>query len=1550
MAAAFWSNAQILGQLESGYQWSGSVITYAFPTSTPGIYGDGERQAFRPVNATQQSYITLALHLWDDLIPPSFQPTSSTSSNIEFGYTTTSIGYAHAYYPSTGSVWFNPSSYDANNSLTSLVVGKYGFLAVMHEIGHSLGLNHMGNYDGEGAFTPSSYQDSTVYSIMSYFGPVGSQHSSEVAGADWTASNGVTYSPQTPMLNDVMAIQAVYGASTTTRLGDTVYGFACNITDSTSSIYNFAVNTNPILTLFDSGGVDTLNLSGWSTPSYIYLESGVYSSCNSMTNNIVIAYGCQIENAVGGNGNDVLTGNVAANRLEGGIGNDQLVGGMGDDILVGGAGDDQIYGGDGTDTGIFSGTYASYAISYNAANGSFTVSGTASGIDLVTGVEYFQFSDVTRSASQLFSADVTAPLLSGVSPADNATGVATGANLVLNFDEAVQAGSGNIVIYNANGTVARTIAVTDTSQVSFSGASLTINPSADLAAGSGYYLNIASGVVKDLAGNGYAGLSGTGAYNFSTASVDTTAPLLSSMSPADNATGVAPGANLVLSFNESVQAGSGNVVIYNANGTVARTIAVTDTSQVSFSGSSLTINPTADLSAGSGYYVNIASGVVKDLAGNSYAGISGTSAYNFSTSSGGDDYPWTTSTTGVVTVNGLAASGVIETADDVDLFKVTLTAGVTYIFNLARTSGGLSDPYLQLYNPAVELVAFDDDSGGSNNSRITYTAASGGTYYLGAFDFGTGTGGYTIAATTVTDDYPWSTSTTGVVAVNGSAASGVIETADDADLFKVTLTAGVTYIFNLARTSGGLSDPYLQLYNPAVELVDFDDDSGGSNNSRITYTAVSSGTYYLGATDFGTGTGGYTIAATTVTDDYPWSPSTTGVVPVNGSAANGVIETADDADLFKVTLTTGVTYVFNLARTSGGLSDPYLQLYNPAVDLVAYDDDSGGSGNSRITYTAASGGTYYLGATDYSTGTGGYTISAAGVDTTAPLLSSMSPADNAPSVALGANLVLSFNEAVQAGSGNIVIYNANGTVARTIAVTDTSQVSFSGTSLTINPTADLAAGSGYYVNIASGVVKDLAGNNYAGISGTSAYNFSTAGVTDDYPWTTSTTGVVTVNGSAAGGVIETVGDADLFKVTLTAGVTYVFDLARTSGGLTDPYLYLYSPAAELVAFDDDSGGSNNSRITYTAASGGTYYLGAFDFDAGTGGYTIAAATVIDDYPWSPSTTGVVTVNGSAASGVIETADDADLFKVTLTAGVAYVFNLARTSGGLSDPYLQLYNPAFELAAYDDDSGGSGNSRITYTAASSGTYYLGTTDYSTGTGGYTITAVTTQATSGVTLTGTSNADTLTGTTGNDTLLGLSGNDTLKGLGGNDSLDGGAGIDTATYAGNYASYTIRNTATDFTVTDNTGAEGTDTLANVERLQFADRKLAFDVTGSAGSTAKMIGAAFGTDYLIPDFNKEGIAIFDAGYTMKQVADLVVTLPSFVTLAGSHSNTDFVNLVYKNVVGAPPSAADLKLYVDMLDNGMSQGDLLLAAANTDVNVQHINLVGLASNGLEYV
>ena len=109
-----------------------------------------------------------------------------------------------------------------------------------------------------------------------------------------------------------------------------------------------------------------------------------------------------------------------------------------------------------------------------------------------------------------------------------------------------------------------------------------------------------------------------------------------------------------------------------------------------------------------------------------------------------------------------------------------------------------------------------------------------------------------------TPDLAANTSTTGTISVGGSS-TGVVGTTGDRDWFRISLNAGSTYRFNLNGST--LSDPTLHLRNASGTSLAFNDDFGGGRNSQITFTAATSGTYFLDAGAFFSGLGSYTLAA-----------------------------------------------------------------------------------------------------------------------------------------------------------------------------------------------------------------------------------------------------------------------------------------------------------------------------------------------------------------------------------------------------------------------------------------------------------------------------------------------------------------------------------------------------------------------------------------------------------------------------------------------------------------------------------------------------------------
>lgn len=209
--------------------------------------------------------------------------------------------------------------------------------------------------------------------------------------------------------------------------------------------------------------------------------------------------------------------------------------------------------------------------------------------------------------------DIVAPTVQSVSPTAGATAIAVGANLVITFSEAVRAGTGRIDLRKADGSLFETFDVYNSSSLQFSGNVLTIDPTKTLAYSTSYRLELAAGSVKDSAGNAFAG--GT-THEFTTAAPpDKTAPSLTGGTPAPGSTGASTTADLLLQFNEPIARGSGAITLRTAAGTQIERFDAAS-SRVTVDGNTLRIDPSADLSGGSSYRIELSSGSIKDLSGN----------------------------------------------------------------------------------------------------------------------------------------------------------------------------------------------------------------------------------------------------------------------------------------------------------------------------------------------------------------------------------------------------------------------------------------------------------------------------------------------------------------------------------------------------------------------------------------------------------------------------------------------------------------------------------------------------------------------------------------------------------------------------------------------------------------------------------------------------------------------------------------------------------------------------------------------------------------------
>ncbi len=386
------SSPVILGVTEGAtVKWNSSALTYSFNTSAPSEYSSDASYTnnWTPLNDTEKTAARSAFTKLAEIVPVSFTETSGTG-DIRFNVVETTDSAGFAVVPSgafgsgvDGDIFLalaNRTSESSQNYLPK----DYGYLTLIHEIGHAVGIKHTFQSPTVPAGT-----DSHDYSVMSYTDSKNYTLSFTTTGSTANYKWNPVAEPDNYGVYDIAGLQSLYGANTQTRTGSNTY---------TVNSHNYEH-----LAIWDAGGVDTINASTATGACTVNLNPGTLSTIdlwsiddqktaantalsqqgfnnsswvNSIfdqnstslytgANNLSIAYGAIVENATTGSGSDTVTDNKVDNTISTGTGNDT--------ITLGYGGFDTVDGGAGSDTVILSNTTRSQVQQERLSDGSLLI-------------------------------------------------------------------------------------------------------------------------------------------------------------------------------------------------------------------------------------------------------------------------------------------------------------------------------------------------------------------------------------------------------------------------------------------------------------------------------------------------------------------------------------------------------------------------------------------------------------------------------------------------------------------------------------------------------------------------------------------------------------------------------------------------------------------------------------------------------------------------------------------------------------------------------------------------------------------------------------------------------------------------------------------------------------------------------------------------------------------------------------------------------------------------------------------------------------------------
>lgn len=698
--------------------------------------------------------------------------------------------------------------------------------------------------------------------------------------------------------------------------------------------------------------------------------------------------------------------------------------------------------------------------------------------------------EIEANYLEVSSPDTTAPAYTGLSPANLTPDFFAGYNLVATFTEAVAlTGTGSVTLRDLDTPNDTVISLPDP-RVSVSGNQLIIDPAGPLEYATDYAVLISPDAIEDLAPvpNAFAGITDPTRWTFTTEPEDFDAPVITSLSPEDDAAEAPLDPGFVITFDEIVELGTGNITVKNLTESFEFDIDVTDGSGVTLTDNVLTIDPAFTLEKGDDYAIRIDSGAVRDRTGNDFAGIDDDTTWNFTVENPPD----------------VLFADNFDRSDSSDLNAST--DGKSGALGALEWSSGNTQSTVDINDNALRTNNDDSDGSDGGWAWVDHNFTGLGEFTV-SVDLSQNSGGdgrvagirIGQALTDLENQINGSTGDSSAdVAVyydniGGSRGLRIFEGADELDFAFPNAAGGfdnLSVTFTFADMNAGTALDYEVFFNGESVMSDSTTWSGTDENYISLQSNSTGNTFFDNFSVSGTtpAGGGFPpgIVALTPPDESINHPTEEPVIARFGESVRlsdgsvtiknltaGTEVTIPASDTSQISLlpspVTGGTDL--VISPTGGWADgsDYAMLLNPGV---VEDLDSPANDFAGLTAD-----------TDWN-------FSTLPFDDVNPTIAALEPADDGSYTSESSDLRITFDEiGIKLGTGSVTLKNLTDGTETVIDVTDASRVSVSGATLIIDPVGDLGGGKDYAVQIDDTAVLDLSGNPFAGITDDETWNF-----------------------------------------------------------------------------------------------------------------------------------------------------------------------------------------------------------------------------------------------------------------------------------------------------------------------------------------------------------------------------------------------------------------------------------------------------------------------------